>query len=92
MFNGLFSLFIVAFSSLQTVAFMQVIDIFGYDGMASVQSDSAVFGIRVATGLIPLAALFLGLIPLAIYPFNKRQEDEISAFSNAARRGGTTLE
>lgn len=88
LFNGLFSLFIVAFSSLQTVVFINVIGAFGYDGLAEVQSESAVFGIRVATGLIPLASVFVGLIPMALYPFDKKKEEEISAFSNHARRGG----
>ncbi len=88
LFNGLFSIFIIAFSSLQTVIFMSVIGAFGYDGLAPVQSESAVLGIRVATGLIPLVTVFIGLIPMALYPFDKRKEEEISAFSNFARRGG----
>lgn len=89
LFNGLFSLFTVAFSSLQTVIFINVIGSFGYDGLAAAQSESAVFGIRLATGLIPLAAVFIGLIPMAFYPFDKKKEQEISAFSNLARRGGS---
>lgn len=88
LFNGLFSLFIVAFSSLQTVLFINVIGAFGYDGLAATQSESAVFGIRVATGLIPLITIIIGLIPMAFYPFDKKKEEEISAFSNYARRGG----
>ncbi len=88
LFNGLFSLFIVAFSSLQTVVFINVIGAFGYDGLATTQSESAVFGIRLATGLIPLIAILIGLIPMAFYPFDKKKEEEISAFSNYARRGG----
>lgn len=88
LFNGLFSLFIVAFSSLQTVIFINVIGAFGYDGLAEAQSDSAVFGIRLATGLIPLMAIIIGLIPMFFYPFDKKKEEEISAFSNFARRGG----
>lgn len=88
LFNGLFSLFIVAFSSLQTVIFINVIGAFGYYGLAEAQSDSAVFGIRLATGLIPLMAIIIGLIPMFFYPFDKKKEEEISAFSNFARRGG----
>lgn len=88
LFNGLFSLFIVAFSSLQTVVFINVIGAFGYDGLAAAQSESAILGIRLATGLIPLAAVLIGLIPIAFYPFDKKKEEEISAFSNYARRGG----
>ncbi|MFX3631511.1 MAG: MFS transporter [Candidatus Pristimantibacillus sp.] len=88
LFNGLFSLFIVAFSSIQTVIFINVIGAFGYDGLAAAQSESAIFGIRLATGLIPLLCIVIGLIPMAFYPFDKKKEEEISAFSNYARRGG----
>lgn len=87
LFNGLFSVFIVSFSSLQTVLFINIIGGFGYDGLAAVQSESAVLGIRIATGLIPLITVFIGLIPLALYPFDKEKEEQISAFSNQARRG-----
>jgi len=88
LFNGLFSIFVVAFSSIQTVLFMSVIDWFGYVGTAEVQTESALLGIRIASGLIPLISVFLGLIPMALYPFDKKKEEEISAFSNQARRGG----
>ncbi|GIP53036.1 MULTISPECIES: MFS transporter [Paenibacillus] len=90
LFNGLFAIFTVAFSSLQTVIFMSVIGAFGYDGLATSQSETAVLGIRIATSLIPLASILLGLIPMAFYPFDKKKEEEISAFSNQARRGGLT--
>ncbi|MHA0857959.1 MFS transporter [Paenibacillus sp. CMAA1364] len=90
LFNGLFSLFTIAFSSIQTVVFINVIGAYGYDGLAETQSDSAIFGIRLATGLIPLIAVFLGLIPMAFYPFDKKREEEISAFSDHARRGGSS--
>lgn len=88
LFNGLFSLFTVAFSSVQTVIFINVIGAYGYNGLAATQSESAVFGIRLATGLVPLMAVIIGLIPIAFYPFDKKKEEEISAFSNYARRGG----
>lgn len=87
LFNGIFALFITAFSGLQTVIFTNVISLFGYDGLAKVQSSSAVLGIRIATGLVPLCLTLVGLIPMFFYPFNKKREDEISAFSKNARRG-----
>ncbi|RED61965.1 MFS transporter [Cohnella phaseoli] len=87
LFNGLFSVFTVAFSSIQTVVFINVIGSYGYDGTADFQTDSALFGIRLAAGIIPLAAVLLGLLPISFYPFDKKKEEEISAFSNRARRG-----
>jgi len=90
LFNGLFSVFTVAFSSIQTVVFINVIGSYGYDGTADFQTDSALFGIRLAAGIIPLAAVLLGLLPISFYPFDKKKEEEISAFSNRARRGEGT--
>ncbi|MED5020407.1 hypothetical protein P9847_24365 [Paenibacillus chibensis] len=51
-------------------------------------TGSAVLGIRAATGLIPRVTVFIGLTPMALYPIDKHKEEEISAFSNYARRGG----
>lgn len=51
------------------------------------QSASAVMGIRIATGLVPLCMIIVGLIPMFFYPFDKKKEDEISAFSKNARKG-----
>ena len=87
LFNGLFALFVTAFSGLQTVIFTGIISSFGYDGTQRSQSDSAVLGIRIATAVIPLAAYIIGLIPIKLYPFDKAAEEAISAFSNNARRG-----
>ncbi len=87
LFNGIFALFITAFSGLQTVLFTSIISYFGYDGTAKVQSASAVRGIRVATGLVPLCAIMIGLVTIFFYPFDKKKEDEISTFSKNARKG-----
>lgn len=92
LFNGLFAIFGDAFSSVQSFAFLTVISVFGYDGLAQVQSDSAVLGIRVATALIPLAAVLLGLIAIFLYPFDKEEEAELSEFSRQARQGDNTLD
>ncbi len=87
LFNGIFALFITAFSGLQTVLFTSVISFFGYDGTAKIQSASAVWGIRIATGFVPLCMVLAGLIPMFFYPFDKKKEDEISTFSKNARKG-----
>lgn len=86
LYSGLFNIFTDALKSLQTVYFMTIISLFGYQAGADIQSDSAILGIRIATALVPLASLLIGLIPMAFYPFNKKKEDEISAFSDRARR------
>ncbi len=87
LYNGLFALFVTAFSGLQTVIFTGIISAFGYDGTQRIQSESAVLGIRIATAVVPLAAYIIGLIPIKLYPFDKAEEEAISNFSNNARRG-----
>src|SRR5699024_9529886 len=69
LYNGLFSIFGDVFSSVQSLAFLSVIGVFGYDGLIQVQSDSAILGIRIATSLIPLTAIMIGLIFIFFYPF-----------------------
>lgn len=87
LYSGIFSLCITAFAGFQTVVFTSVIAAFGYDGTLASQSANAVLGIRVATGLVPMVAVLLGLIPMYFYPFSKQKEDEISQFSLNARKG-----
>lgn len=88
LYNGLFAIFGDAFSSVQSLAFLSVISFFGYDGLARVQSDSAMLGIRIATAIIPLVAIMIGLIFISFYPFDRQKEDDISEHSNKLRRGG----
>lgn len=87
LYNGLFAIFGDAFSGIQSWAFLTVVGIFGYDGFAQVQSESAMLGIRIATAIIPLVAILIGFIFIFFYPFNREDEIEISEFSNQARRG-----
>lgn len=85
LYNGLFSIFGDAFSSVQSLAFLSVIGLFGYNGLLRVQSDSAILGIRVATAIIPLAAILIALVFIFFYPFDRQKEIEISRNSNQLR-------
>lgn len=87
LYNGLFSIFGDAFSSVHSLAFLTVIAVFGYDGLVQVQSGSAMLGVRIATAIIPLIAIMIGLIFISLYPFDKQKEDDISDYSNHLRRG-----
>lgn len=92
LYNGLFAIFGDAFSGVQSWAFLTVLSIYGYYGPAQVQSETAIQGIRIATALIPLAAVMIGLIFMFFYPFHREEEAAISAFSNQARRGEDSIE
>lgn len=84
--GGLFSLIATTLTSVQSIVFTNVISFFGYDGDAAVQSERAIMGLRIGTGLVPIIFAVIGLIPLLIFPFNKEKEDELSRFSKEARR------
>lgn len=59
--------------------YTQIISAFGYDGTSKIQDVTAQLGIRLATGLVPVIMIALGLFFLAKYPIGKDEEDEIEA-------------
>ncbi|MCQ2592253.1 MAG: MFS transporter [Treponema sp.] len=86
MYNGIFSLFATSLTSLQSLIFTNVISHFGYKGELAEQSVRAVQGIRIGAGLVPLIMCFIGLIPLLLFPINRKEEKELSEyFSNMHR-------
>ena len=67
--------------------FMAILAFFGYDAKAPVQTAQAMMGIRIGTALVPIAFLIVGLIPLIFFPIGREKEAELSAYSEARRRG-----
>lgn len=51
----------------------------GYSGTAAVQSPEAVWGIRIATGLIPGIAALIALAVMLAYPLSRARFQEITA-------------
>lgn len=86
LYNGIFALFATTLTSLQAVVFTNIINAYGYDGSAAMQTEQAIWGIRVGTGLVPIIMGLIGLIPLLMFPINQKREVEISQFSQYARR------
>lgn len=84
--NGIFTLFTTTLTSVQSIIFTNVIHWYGYDSNVAVQSEQAVFGVRVGTAIIPIIFCILGLIPLLLFPINKKREQELSEFSATIRR------
>lgn len=74
--------------STQLMIYMAILAFFGYDAKAPVQTAQAMMGIRIGTALVPIAFLLVGLIPLIFFPINRDKEAELSAYSEARRRGG----
>ncbi|WP_265455304.1 MFS transporter [Enterococcus sp. HY326] len=85
LFNGMFTLFGTALSSVFMIMYTNVMAATGYDGTLAVQSAEAVRGLRFATGILPLICIWLGIIPMILYPFNRKREQEISAESRRMR-------
>lgn len=73
--------------SSQLMIFMGILEAFGYDNKAAVQTEQAMLGIRVGTAIVPIVFVLLGLIPLLRFPINKAAEEELSQFSLERRRG-----
>lgn len=92
LYNGLFALFSTTFFSFQSIIFANIISWFGYDGNTAMQTERAIWGIRIGAGLVPLVLGAVGLIPLLMFPINKKREQEISELSLKLRRSSKQQE
>lgn len=75
----------------QTALFMGIISAYGYDQHAEVQSESAQFGIRLATAGIPIVFALLGAVALLFLPYTKAVEASLSEYSERRRGEGSRL-
>ena len=76
-FMGFMAVFTIPAQSFLIFLFTLIISFFHYDGTAKIQTAKAVFGIRLGVGLLPAIFLLLSLIPLFLYPIDKKKEQEI---------------
>ena len=63
-----------------------IISHFGYDGKLEVQTERAIWGIRVGAGLVPMILCFIGFIPMIFFPIGKELEKKISDFNVKQRQ------
>ena len=87
LYGGLFALLTTSLTSLQATIFSGILSRYGYDGTLAVQSERAVWGIRVGAGLVPIIMCVVGFIPMLFFPIGRKLEKEISDFNVAAREG-----
>lgn len=73
-------------ASLQMVLFMWIIKTAGYDQNAALQSERAMWGIRLGTAAVPIVFCLLGVIPLIYFPYTKAREQALSRYSASRRR------
>ena len=86
LFGAISALLAAPVSGIQLVIFMSIIKYFGYDEHAALQSARAVLGFRIATAGIPILYCLMGTIPLFLFPYSKKKEQELSRFSQMQRR------
>ena len=89
LYGGLFALLTTSLTSLQATIFSNILSRYGYDGTLEVQSERAIWGIRVGAGLVPIIMCVVGFIPMLFFPIGRKLEREISDFNVAARKGVT---
>ncbi|MFO7677533.1 MAG: MFS transporter [Thermoplasmatota archaeon] len=74
---GIAAIFAIPARALHVAIFSFVIEYFGYDGMAAVQTERAITGIRIGAGLIPGIMVLLGIIPLFFFTIDKKKEKQL---------------
>lgn len=86
MYGGIFSLLATSLTSIQSLIFTNVISHFGYQGELAQQTAEAVKGIRIGAGLVPLIMCLIGLVPLLMFPINRRNEKDLSEYISVLHR------
>jgi GPH family glycoside/pentoside/hexuronide:cation symporter len=89
LFTGLNALITIPVSGIQAAIFTTLIGYFGFVSGSSVQSASALQGIRVGAGVIPCIFVLLGIIPMIFSPITQAKEIELSEFSEQRHREDT---
>jgi GPH family glycoside/pentoside/hexuronide:cation symporter len=78
-------------SSVLIFFYTQIISAFGYDGATKVQDLRAQWGIRIATGLLPVIMVLIGMVFFSRYPIDKETEDWVEA-ETLVRHGAASQE
>ncbi|MCK8061621.1 MULTISPECIES: MFS transporter [unclassified Fusibacter] len=62
---------------IRSMVFGAILGFYGYNGTAEVQSLEAIKGIRMASSILPMIALVLGMFLILFLPYTKSRENEI---------------
>ncbi len=76
-FLGFMAVVTIPAQSFLVFVYTLIITYFGYDGTLEIQSAESVVGLRIGVGLLPAVFLLMSLIPLKMYPINRKREIEI---------------
>lgn len=86
LFAAVYAILAAPTAGIQLVIYMWILTRYGYDSDLEVQTAHAREGIRIATALVPMVFCVIGMIPLALFPYNKQREQELSDFSENRQR------
>ena len=92
LFGAVNALLLAPVGGLQMILFMGILKATGYQEGAAVQTPEAVMGIRIAAAAVPMAFCLAGILPLALFPYDRETEAELSRFSAEQRRGAVSGE
>ncbi|MBN2557664.1 MAG: MFS transporter [Clostridia bacterium] len=81
LFTGMNALLTIPVGGLHTMIFTSILAFYGFASGAGEQSETAIFGIRMASSFLPGILIILGMIPLFFMSINKKVEAELSDFS-----------
>jgi GPH family glycoside/pentoside/hexuronide:cation symporter len=87
LFGAVSALLLAPVGGLQMILFMGILKATGYAEGTGLQSAEAVMGIRLAAAAVPMGFALLGMIPLALFPYDRKKEAELSLFSQLRRAG-----
>ena len=77
--RGIMAILLVPAASLQPLILSTLLSAAGYVGESKSQTAEVVQSIRLGTGIIPAAFLFVGIVLLILLPINHKKELEIQA-------------
>lgn len=86
LFTGMNALLTIPVGGIHTVIFTSILAFYGFSSGAEAQTETAIFGIRMASSFLPGILIILGMIPLFFMPINKKVEKELSDFSVSMHR------
>ena len=77
--SGIIGVLLTPGNAVLVFVYTQIISAFGYDGATKLQDATSQLGIRIATGIMPVVMILIGLFFLSKYPIGKEEEDIIEA-------------
>jgi GPH family glycoside/pentoside/hexuronide:cation symporter len=76
-FNGINAIFISPNKQFMIFLFTMILSIMGYNGEAVVQTESAVLGIQIGVGLIPIIFFSIGFLILLFFPLRGEKLEDV---------------